>query len=262
MLRTFIENQAKADAAFVLDWPLLLEMGAGLDLVATTITAIQRENIYLSDIYVEWLVLIDQLKELRTEYSRALLGRIRERFKNICGPDCLPMLACIWMDPRYQLSLDAEEKDIARNHLIALYERISNTKASEIEEDAVEDGLNANIWRREKLMKEYENKSNQNALEVRIGDILESFNSMARISPKIDPLKYWSSKSDAAPQMYTLSKIVFAVPGTQAAIERNFSALNKTLTKFRAALSDETLERILFMKCNHSLFGQNLFDEV
>lgn len=59
-----------------------------------------------------------------------------------------------------------------------------------------------------------------------------------------------------------MAKIVCAVPGLQSAIERNFSALNKTLTKFRAALSDEALERILFLRCNRSLFGENEFKDV
>lgn len=93
-------------------------------------------------------------------------------------------------------------------------------------------------------------------------DILESFNNLERMSPKTDPMTFWESKKNSTPQLYRLSKILFAVPGTQATIERNFSALNKILTKFRSAMSDETLERITFMKCNELLFGQNLFDNL
>lgn len=234
-------------------------MGAALNLVAITMTALQREDIYLSDIYAEWLLLIDQLEELETEYSRTLLQVVRHRFENIFSLESELMIACIWMDPRYQLSLNAEEREMAKVHLIGLYERISKTKNDESDKYTAQLEANASICRLEKLMKGYESESIKSARAIHISDILESFNNLERMSPKIDPQKFWSSKKMPSPQMYTLSKVIFAVPGTQAAIERNFSALNKTLTKMRARLSDETLERILFMRCNRSLFGENLF---
>lgn len=88
-------------------------------------------------------------------------------------------------------------------------------------------------------------------------DILESFNNMERMSIDTNPREYWNDRKMSAPQMYALAQVIFAVPGAQAAVERNFSALNQTLTKFRGRLSDETLERILFMRCNDSLFDRN-----
>lgn len=261
-MKGFIENLAKTDSSFELDWTLLLEMAAALNLVATTMTSLQRENIYLSDIYAEWLLLTDQLAELGTPYSQILLHAIKKRFTNIFNTDCAPMIACVWMDPRYQVSLNAEEKQIAKEHLIGLYERIIKTKENENnQEDSSKLKENANVSRLEKIMKGYERESIANARSIQLTDILESFDNLERMSPTIDPLNFWYNKKMSAPQMFTLSKIIFAVPGTQAAIERNFSALNKTLTKFRSALSDDTLERILFMKCNRSLFGQNLFDD-
>lgn len=261
-LKNFIEDLAKTDPAFELNWALLADMGAALNLVATTMTALQREDIYLSDVYAEWLLLIDRLKELGTEYGQALLEATQKRFKNIFDSDCEPMLACIWMDPRYQVSLNAEQKQIAKQHLVGLFERISKTTEDEIDEKSIEIDANASVCRLEKLMKNYEIESKIEARVINMTDILESFDNLERMSPKIDPLKFWGDKKISAPQMYTLSKIIFAVPGTQAAIERNFSALNKTLTKFRSSLSDETKERILFMKCNHVLFGQNLFENL
>lgn len=261
-LRSFIEGKAKSDSSYELNWLLLLEMRPALNLVATMMTILQREDIYLSDIYAQWLLLIDQLKELETEYSQLLLNTIRQRFKNIFNSDCAPMIACIWMDPRYQISLNEEEKQIAKEHLTGLYERIVKMKENESDGDSQSAEEDDNVSKLEKLMKGYERESKKHANAILIGDILESFNNLERMSSKTDPLKFWSTKKVSAPQMHMLSQIVFAVPGTQAAIERNFSALNRTLTKFRSQLSDETLERILFMKCNHSLFGQNLFDNL
>lgn len=237
-------------------------MKSALAITATTMTASQGEGIYLSDIYAEWLLLMDKMQELGMDYSQILLSALRRRFTNIFSSECAPMLACVWMDPRYQVSLNAEQKQIAKKHLTSLYERITHTTQQASEDESVNHDENANICRLEKLMKSYEIESNAKAKNVEINDILESFDSLDRNPPQTDPVKFWTDKKMSAPQMYTLSRIVFAVPGTQATIERNFSTLNRTLTKFRSGLSDETLERILFMNRNSALFGQNLFDDL
>lgn len=254
-LQNFIEKLAEKNHQFQLDWPLLHEIGPALDLVANCMTVLQKEDICLSDVYAQWLLLIDQLEELTTEYSTHLLHAIRKRFSNIFGSDCEPMLACIWMDPRYQITLSPEHKKIARTHLMGVYERIS--KIEEIGTDPTERNENATDARLEKLMKAYEEKKKTMAKAFCLSDILESFNDMERVSTDTNPWKYWNDRKMSSPQMYVLAQVIFAVPGTQAAVERNFSALNQTLTKFRARLSDETLERILFMRCNESLFDQN-----
>lgn len=254
-LQSFIEKLAETDHQFQLDWPLLHEIGPALDLVANCMTVLQKEDICLSDVYAQWLLLIDQLEELKTEYSTYLLQAIRRRFSNIFDSDCEPMLACIWMDPRYQITLSPEHKKIARTHLMGVYERIS--KIEEIGTDPTERNENATNDRLEKLMKAYEERKKTTAKAICLSDILESFNDMERMSTDTNPWNYWNDRKMSSPQMYALAQVIFAVPGTQAAVERNFSALNQTLTKFRGRLSDETLERILFMRCNDSLFDQN-----
>lgn len=261
-MRNFIEDLAKNNSAFELDWDLLLEMAPALNLVAVTMTKLQRENILLSDIYAEWIVLFDDLHELKTDYSKVLLEAIRNRFVFIFGPECHPMLACVWMDPRYQLMLSTNEKEIAMAHLLGLYERISAMEEDNIvKSDACEshqEHQDESGSRLEKFMEAFEKGSNVNRESIEMGEILESFNNMDRMPTKIDPRKYWRERKMSAPQMYTLSKVVFAVPGSQAAVERKFSFLSHTLTKFRNSLSDETLERILFMRSNSDLFNLKL----
>lgn len=94
-MKNFIEELADTDSAFAIDWDLLSEMAPALNLVAVAMTKLQREDILLSDIYAEWIVLFDDLNSLQTAYSQTLLEAIRNRFANIFGPECHPMLACI-----------------------------------------------------------------------------------------------------------------------------------------------------------------------
>lgn len=262
-LKSFVEELARADASFELNWSLLEEIGAALDIVARTTTALQRENIYLSDIYAEWLLLIDQLEELKTEYAQTLVTLIHERFKTIFNEDSKPMLACVWMDPRYQISLTADQRLIAKSHLLDLHRKIVAFGEKE-EIGTPTDGSSEpqmSISRLEKLMRNFE-KCSSSSIEPNVmsmESVLQSFDSLDRLPPSTDPLKFWSSKKSTHPQMYELARVVFAVPGTQAAVERTFSSLDKIITKFRGSLSDKTIERIMFMRCNRSIFGANPF---
>lgn len=260
-LRNFIEDLAGTDPAYELDWNLLSEMAPALNFVAITMTKLQREDILLSDIYAEWLVLFDELHELQTDYSKILLESIRNRFAMIFGLECHPMLACVWMDPRYQLTLSNDEKEMAMEHLLNLYERISAMEEDDIvESDACEtqEHENGSNSRLERLMKAFEKESTVKHESIQIKEILSTFNNMERMPTIIDPRKYWRERKMSAPQMYTLSKVVFATPGSQAVVERKFCLLSHTLTKFRNSLSDETLERILFMRSNSDLFNLKL----
>lgn len=262
-LKTFIEKLVSTDPIFQLDWDLIEEMAEALDNVATTITVLQRENIILSDVYGAWLTLIQKLKKLNSNYSKILLKVIEIRFKNIVGPQCAPMLACIWLDPRFQLSLNECQKKIAKEHLTTLYERVKETYEDKSKDSAAEHTIPEETDPLELFMQTFEMESNTDKLpNVALADLLESLDSMKRTPLNSDPLEYWKAKEKVYPEVYMLAKIVFAVPGSQSAIERNFSALNKTLNKFRAALSDEKLERILFLRCNRLLFGPNAYDNV
>lgn len=265
-MKNHIENLAKTDSVYGLDWDLLNEIGASLNLVANSMTALQRQDILLSDVYAQWLLLMDQLHELGTDFSQALLTSIRARFSNIFKTDCEPMLACIWLDPRYQLTLTTEEKEVAKRHLIGLYERLSKMEEDEhnagTATELIDNEENEHESRLEKIMKSYEKEANANGRAIQMSEILDSFDNMERMPTRTDPRKYWRDRKMSAPQIYSLSKIILAVPGSQAAVERNFSTLNRTLTKFRSGLSDDTLERILFMSCNRALFDKNLFDSL
>lgn len=265
-LKSFIEKLAENDSSFLLEWDLILEIATALGPVAATTKALQRENIILSEVYGEWLLLIQKLKQLDSAYSKLLLKAIENRFKNIFGSQCAPMLACVWLDPRYRVSLSTHQKKIAKEHLVDLYNRACMTsKEKDGENPTTDQTIHANedTIILETLLQDFELKTAAQATPATaFVDLLEEFDAVKREPLTCNPLMYWKDKRSKYPDMYMLAKILFAVPGTQAAIERNFSSLNKILTQFRSRLSDETLERTLFLRCNRSLFGSNAFDDI
>lgn len=67
-------------------------------------------------------------------------------------------------------------------------------------------------------------------------------------------LDFWEQKKPSEPHLYALAQVVLAASCTQVSVERAFSALGLILTERRERLSEENLERILFVKLNDELF--------
>lgn len=173
------------------------------------------------------------MKKKSSTYSKILLTAVEIRFKNIFGPQCAAMLACIWIDPRFQVSLNARQKEIAKELLISLYARVSENEGKNANESTTEQTGHTNEGENtlELLMQTFELKSTVlNPPTIAFAEFLETFNAMKTMPLTCDPLEYWKAKQSGYPKMYMLATILFAVPGTQAAIERNFSSLNRSLT--------------------------------
>ncbi|CAK9296366.1 unnamed protein product [Gordionus sp. m RMFG-2023] len=52
------------------------------------------------------------------------------------------------------------------------------------------------------------------------------------------------------PELYILSKILFAVPATQVSVERSFSHLKFILSPHRSRMSEQLLEDIMLIRLN------------
>lgn len=71
-----------------------------------------------------------------------------------------------------------------------------------------------------------------------------------RLDVEEDLLKYWESKKYQHPWLYKLARFVHGVPATQVSVERSFSALRLILSDLRYNISDEHLEKLMFVKLN------------
>lgn len=93
-LKAFIEKLVETDVKFQLDWDLIQEMADALDLVATTTKAFQREDMILSEVYAEWLVLIEKLKKkMNSTYSKILLKAVETE---VCSDGILTYFDVYW----------------------------------------------------------------------------------------------------------------------------------------------------------------------
>lgn len=79
----------------------------------------------LSDVFGALLKLKRQLRKFSTKpIAINLLTQIESRENTIIK--CPAMFACLYLDPRYQCALDEQEVQIAKKHLMQLYEKIQS----------------------------------------------------------------------------------------------------------------------------------------
>lgn len=67
-------------------------------------------------------------------------------------------------------------------------------------------------------------------------------------------LSFWENAKDTEGVLYELAMTVYAIPPTEVQIERDFSRLDKILTKFRNSLSEDMLEALLMINLNPEVF--------
>lgn len=66
-------------------------------------------------------------------------------------------------------------------------------------------------------------------------------------------IEFWQNSYTTRPELCKLASIMFAIPPTEVICEQHFSTLNFVYNKLRNSLSDESLQRILFIKLNFEL---------
>ena len=76
----------------------------------------------------------------------------------------------------------------------------------------------------------------------------------AGMMQSIGPLKFWMSSGDSYPSLQQLAKHVFSIVASSAASERNFSTFAEILSKLRNRLSDDAVEKRVYIRTNYMKF--------
>ena len=71
---------------------------------------------------------------------------------------------------------------------------------------------------------------------------------------RISPLKFWMSDGNSFPSLQQLAKQVFSMVATSAASERNFSTFAFVQTKLRNRLSQDAVEKLVYIRTNNMQF--------
>lgn len=223
---------------------------------------LQSEQLTLSDFYSTWISCKIETRSLENPFSNKLVKCMENREQFIMNNKVL--LAAIFLYPRFKITLNKVQHDTAISHLISIWVYLKNnginTKDNnEIMEDqlpgSVNSDFNQNSDHLENFLQERErvevSSSSQNATSTMIENVLKScYLNKKRLSYKINILQFWKSMENTYPELYILTKIVFAVPSTQVSVERLFSGLKFILSPYRSNVTSKHLENQLIVRTN------------
>lgn len=261
---------AAANTSFHLNeevWNELPQIVAILGLFAKKMAYLQKENITLSDVYGVWLELESFLEEHgNSPLAQTMLAKLSHRKieYNMFSNDVT--LACLYLDLRYHVILNQEEKDKAERHLMHLWEKMSakiiekeSAASGTMQEQASDRGEQTSGNDDDRLERIIQRMTAQQSdtANPAPNEMLAEFNKFKQL--KCEPIKSnmvekWSQLKLTLPILYQLAMTVLAVAPTEVSCERNFSTLDFILTKRRNRLTDINLQMILFLKLNAPLF--------
>lgn len=147
------------------------------------------------------------------------------------------------------------EKNTAAS-IIAINEDCSSASQLSTTSNEHDEDMNMNSLLNSIIQEKCKSMPNLNTGVSAIQTILNEFNfpGNKRMNCEANVWDYWRNNTFNRPELYRLAAVVFAVPPTEVATERNFSLLSFILNKYRNKLESSSLERIMFMKANADLF--------
>lgn len=283
-LKGFCAEMAMIDDKYLLSddfWDLLDPAMKVLEYAYTAVKNLQKDDLVLSDVYGILFVLKKRLefhleKKPNDELAKTLKANVEKRESDILNTNC--MYSCMFLDPRYQIMLDDDQKKAAISHLADLYEKIQamsgnknaeNTihqmTAGENVADTFNDSMPAepddSLLGIDILEMEIRRKYSSQGVAKQndINAVLEAFSFTAenRLHSNANIFEFWRQNRYSRPELYQLSKVIFSIFATEVVSEKHFSTLAFILNRLRNRLTDDALEQIMFIKLNEDLFLKN-----
>lgn len=238
------------------EWIQIQDVASVLKFPHDATIRLQEEQLLLSEAYAIIYRCILQLEKHDTSLSKAIYKNLTYRMQESFSK-CGPVLAAVYLDPRYQGLLSPNEKQMAKNHLVKLYNHIknistcvesdNNNNRAQIDLDSSyetedEDILTSYLQKKTSITDF--NKNNINDASVTLA--IDSFDKVSIPPSNENILCYWD-KEDKNKMLAKLAKIVLVVPATQVSVERLFSTLKWVLSEKRNQIDENVLEETLFL---------------
>lgn len=263
-LRPFCESVAQINNAFQISdetWQQIEVFHKPLKLVAEKMVKIQTADLTLSDAYGHWIELREHLKcNERTPFVSTLLESMETRGSPLLNTTL--MVSTVFLDPRFQILLSEEEKFRAKRFLTELAKRTMNQPdtprhaptdtTTNVEETPILSPFECLL--REKDAERIENVVGLEAADSKLLDEIELIQKLPRLDAKTNIHKFWSNQRMEQPLLYYMATIMMSIPPTEVSCERNFSKLKFIMTRLRCSLSDDELEKMLFLSLNAEFF--------
>lgn len=261
-------------------WNVLEEIEKVLHVPYLTTMMLQNKDFTLSDFFgcvkiieMKLRQIIEKNSPSYTNFAENLLQKIAER-KNMMLGNRL-MLCALYLDPRYKCEIDQNDDKmrLVKQTLSLIWDRVKLIRNGARPDDIAHNISNESDEQPENMNKYFDeldqhysemglqtaaaNDSHTSGINT---DLIMAFNAydsavFERAKSSESVHNYWEkNKLSFGTPLYELSSIIFAIPPTQASVERCFSALKFMLTDRRYNLAEELLESLLTIHLNQDEF--------
>lgn len=258
-MKPFCQDLGRANSQFKISensWERVAQFHEPLKLVARKMTAFQRADLTLSDAYGDWVELQESLKSVeQTPFVENLLAALSGRGAFVLKSPM--MVASVFLDPRFNILLDASDRAIANTVLAELSKNLEmeTINSSTIVQNYADDN-ETQLTPFERHLRSMETASQQNIprTDLRLLTEIESFQQLSRQPNTKSIHEFWCENQRRFPLLYQLADIIMSIPPTEVGCERNFSKLSFLMNRLRCSLSDQEIEKMLFLNLNSDLF--------
>ncbi|KAM7358664.1 uncharacterized protein ACRADG_003551 [Cochliomyia hominivorax] len=244
-------------------WSFIEAFCNSLTYLQKSILKYHKEELHIGDFYAQWLkckLLTEKLLTANSEENSVsylilteLLDAMKKRSNNLLNQE--RFVACIYLDPRFQRTLNEEQKSNAVEYLKKLWSRakLYNTDESDTVEAAAElfdDDEDA-------FLNEFLSHDIQ-VKDTKTNDVYQKIERLKLTFQMVDTniLSYWRSQKSSDPEMHAISTICFAIPATE--IYNKTRYLHIYRLDLDSNLSTFTKENLLNIRLNAHLLDDAL----
>lgn len=280
--RHVIEHFSKTNKSCKLllrKWNALEEMKDVLHVPYLTTILLQKNDFTLSDFFGCFQIIeialkrkINSPQHKTTNLAQRLMVSITNRKSKLM--DTPLMISAIFLDPRYKCTIESDhgKVQLAKLTIERIYNRLKSVKGIVPSEDEQPTAKKNTMEEYYADLDEYLNQTlgiqpssddsdDANVITNLISKYESSIQGL-RLKSSDSVHAFWESKKSEYGVLYEIACIIFAVPPTQASVERNFSGLKYMLTDKRYNLRENLLESLLLIHLNRENFNEIQKNEI
>lgn len=245
------------------EWEKIEEFVRVLKWPNTLTEQLQAEQLTLSDVYGYWITMEIKLRKENHILADLLLAHLASRRQTILEHPA--MNAAVYLDPRFNGLLNIQHRNEAVEFLKTLWKRMknsSNRSGTDVVgssrgpiSEPIEGDMDADLLAFVQATDERFHQGDSVLVDENIvlsqSIVFFQQETISKVQQSGGILKFWSTAIRFEYfALYKLSRVLLAVPATQASVERAFSGLHFILNDYRTRLGDESLENILLIRLN------------
>lgn len=235
--------------------PTIRQISKILEIFYDATISLQRKDLTLSDGYEIWLSASLRLNELKaseaqlTNLIETLTSELESRKRIALEFDA--SWCAQYLDPRFKSFLKFEEKQKAKTYVLKIWKRFSNMRRKNTNTQSSQS-------RSSELVDQYLSSQEQSSVNAADEDFILDKLRQFEMEPKESCVgfnihSYWKKNKIKQPELYEISRFVYAIPPTQVVVERSFSDFTYILNPRRCRINEMTLETILNIRLNKQL---------